>query len=193
MCFSGGGYRAATFDLGVMSYLYSVKLDKDTTLLDCVVALSSVSGGTIPSMKYMLAKAQGHSVDGMIKDLFRVLCEEDLVDKALKRLKEEKANPNISSIKIMAEIYDSYLFDNKDSTLDLGVIMDNFYRIHVKDYTALATDFQSSLPFRFRLTEGARTRTNKETHPYFGNNDHRINLEDACYITPGEAMFPQWL
>ena len=65
MCFSGGGYRAATFDLGVMSYLYSVKLDKDTTLLDCVVALSSVSGGTIPSMKYMLAKAQGHSVDGL--------------------------------------------------------------------------------------------------------------------------------
>ncbi len=188
MCFSGGGYRAATFDLGVMSYLYSVQLEDGITLLDCVVALSSVSGGTIPSMKYMLAKAQGHSVDGMIKDLLRVLCEEDLVDKALKRLKEEKANPNISSIKIMAEIYDSYLFDNKDSTLDLGVIMDNFYRIHVKDYTALATDFQSSLPFRFRLTEGARTRTNKETHPYFGNNDHRINLEDARYITPGEAM-----
>ena len=188
MCFSGGGYRAATFDLGVMSYLYSVQLDEDTTLLDCVVALSSVSGGTIPSMKYMLAKAQGHSVDVMIKDLFRVLCEEDLVDKALKRMKDEKANPNISSIKIMAEIYDSYLFDNKDSNLDLGVIIDNFYRIHVKDYTALATDFQSSLPFRFRLTEGARTKTNKETHPYFGNNDHRINLEDARYITPGEAM-----
>lgn len=188
MCFSGGGYRAATFDLGVLSYLNSVKLEDGTPLLDCVVALSSVSGGTIPSMKYMLARAQGHSVDVMIKDLFRVLCEEDLVDKALNRLKEEKANPNISSIKIMAEIYDSYLFDNKDSTLDLGVIMDNFYRIHVKDYTALATDFQSSLPFRFRLTEGARTRTNHETHPYFGNNDHRINLEDARYITPGEAM-----
>ena len=188
MCFSGGGYRAATFDLGVLSFLNSVQLEDDTPLLDCVVALSSVSGGTIPAMKYMLARAQKLSVDGMIKELFRVLCEEDLVDKALKRLKEEKANPNISSIKIMAEIYDSYLFDNKDRTLDLGVIIDNFTHIPVKDYTALATDFQSSLPFRFRLTEGALTRTNRETHPYFGNNDHRISLEDARYITPGEAM-----
>lgn len=188
LSFSGGGYRAAAFDLGVLSFLNSVKLDDGTPLLDCVVALSSVSGGTIPAMKYMLARAQGQPVDDMVKELFRVLCEEDLVDKALKRLKEEKANPNVSSIKIMAEIYDSYLFDNKDSTLDLGVIMDNFSRIPVKDYTALATDFQSSLPFRFRLTEGALTRTNRETHPYFGNNDHRISLEEARYITPGEAM-----
>ena len=188
MCFSGGGYRAATFDLGVLSFLNEVQLDDGTPLLDCVVALSSVSGGTIPAMKYMLARAQGQPVNEMVEELFHALCEEDLVDRALKRLREERANPNVSFIKIMAEIYDSCFFDNKDSTLDLGVVMDNFYRIPVKDYTALATDFQSSLPFRFRLTEGAKTRTNRMSHPMFGNNDHRISLDDARYITPGEAM-----
>ena len=189
MSFSGGGYRAATFDLGVLSFLNDVKLEDGTTpLLDCVVALSSVSGGTIPAMKYMLARAQGQPVNEMVTELFHALCEKDLMDGALKRLKEERANPNVSCIRIMAEIYDSCLFDNEDSTLDLGVIMDNFYRIPVKDYTALATDFESSLPFRFRLTEGVRTRNNRPSHPIFGNNDHRISLDDARYITPGEAM-----
>ena len=73
MCFSGGGYRAATFDLGVLSFLNEVQLDDGTPLLDCVVALSSVSGGTIPAMKYMLARAQGQPVNEMVEELFQAL------------------------------------------------------------------------------------------------------------------------
>ena len=53
LAFSGGGYRAATFDLGTLSFLNSVRLDDGHTLLDRVTALSSVSGGTIPAMKLL--------------------------------------------------------------------------------------------------------------------------------------------
>ena len=179
MTFSGGGYRAATFDLGTLSFLNSVKLKDGGTLLDCVVALSSVSGGTIPAMKYMLAKARGQDVDKMVEELFKFLCEVDLVDHALNGLSKEKTNPELSSIKIMADIYDKHLFGETT----LGEIFDNFDKIPVKDYTALATDFDSSLPFRFRVFDKTI-----DSSCVFGNFDHRITLEDARKITPGEAM-----
>ena len=102
MAFSGGGYRAATFNLGTLSFLNSVKLDDGKTLLDCVVALSSVSGGTIPAMKYMLTRARDESVDKMVEDLFNFLRDEDLVTHALNGLSQEKTNPEVSGIKIMA-------------------------------------------------------------------------------------------
>lgn len=185
LTFSGGGYRAATFDLGVLSFLNSVTLDDGGTLLDCVVAMSSVSGGTIPAMKYMLAQAQKQPVDEMIIEVFDFLCENDLVSLALGRMSEEKANPKVSLIRIMADIYDEHLFGHKN----LGEIMDNFTRIHVKDYTALATDFSNALPFRFRVAEYLKSKDGKDKPFYvFGNNEHRINLEDARWITMGEAM-----
>ena len=68
--------------------------------------MSSVSGGTIPAMKYMLAQAQKQPVDEMIIEVFDFLCENDLVSLALGRMSEEKANPKVSLIRIMADIYD---------------------------------------------------------------------------------------
>lgn len=187
LSFSGGGYRAATFDLGVLSFLNAVRLEDGSTLLDCVHALSSVSGGTIPAMKYMLARAEGKPVDGMIKEVFDFLCNENLVDLALKRVREGKSDPETSLIRIMAGIYDEKLFGHKD----LGVIKDNLGNIPVKDYTALATDFKSSLPFRFRLCAGTLSNVSgkaRVSYGIFGNNEHRISRDDVHLITPGEAL-----
>ena len=184
MTFSGGGYRAATFDLGTLSFLNSVRLDDGRTLLDCVSALTSVSGGTIPAMKYMLARARGQAVDDMVDELFDFLCNEDLMAHALQGLSAEKANRDASSIRIMARIYDSRLFGNAV----MGDIIDNFNRIPVKDYTALATDFDNSLPFRFRLTEGRLTDGQTVTYGAFGNQKHSIARSLVRHITPGEAM-----
>ena len=184
LTFSGGGYRAATFDLGALSMLNSVRLDDGRTLLDCVTALTSVSGGTIPALKYMLTMARGEKVEDMVNELFAFLCNEDLVEHALSRLSEEKANPDASSIKIMAEIYDKYLFGGAA----MGEIIDNFGRIPVKDYTALATDFDNSLPFRFRLTEGRMTDNSRISYGVFGNQRHSIGRSVVRYITLGETL-----
>lgn len=184
LAFSGGGYRAATFDLGTLSFLNTVRLADGRTLLDCVSALTSVSGGTIPALKYMLARAQGKAVDEMVDELFDFLCNEDLVAQALQGLSAEKANRNASSIKIMAGIYDRCLFGGAV----MGDIIDNFDRIPVKDYTALATDFDNSLPFRFRLSAGHMTDGQRVRYGVFGNNKHRIGRSVARHITPGEAL-----
>ena len=184
MAFSGGGYRAATFDLGTLSFLNSIRLNDGHTLLSCVTALTSVSGGTIPAMKYMLALAKGQPIDEMVRELFEFLCNEDLVTHALNGIGAEKANRDASSIKIMAGIYDKYLF--KGATM--GDIIDNIDKIPVRDYTALATDFDNSLPFRFRVTYGYTTSGERISYGAFGNGEHSIGRNVARHITSGEAL-----
>lgn len=184
LTFSGGGYRAATFDLGTLSFLNSIRLDDGRTLLDCVTALTSVSGGTITAMKYMLSRARGQQVDDMVNELFGFLCHEDLMTHALQQLGDERANREVSSIKIMAGIYDNLLFGNAT----MADIINHFDRIPVKDYTALATDFDNSLPFRFRLTEGRMTDGARMTYGVFGNQKHSIGRSVVEHITPGEAL-----
>jgi hypothetical protein len=184
LSFSGGGYRAATFDLGGLSLLNAIKIDGQKTLLDCVTALTSVSGGTITALKYMLARAKGQDVGKMVEELFDFLCNEDLVVRELKGLSDEKANRDASSIKIMAGIYDDVLF--KGAVMQ--DIIDNLDQIPVKDYTALATDFDNSLPFRFRLTEGRMTDGESMSYGVFGNQKHRIGRSIVGHITLGEAL-----
>ena len=175
LSFSGGGYRAATFDLGALSFLNSIKLEDGRTLLECVTVLASVSGGTIPAMKYMLAQAHGQPVDEMVKEVFNFLCNEDLVDRAMSEMSAQKANPDASLIKIMAGIYDDCLF----SHAKIGDIIEKIDDLNVKDYTALATDFDNSLPFRFRISNRKGV---------FGNNKHSIGKDVVQHITPGEAL-----
>jgi len=184
MTFSGGGYRAATFDLGGLSLLNALKIDDNKTLLDCVTALTSVSGGTITALKYMLARANGQDVNVMVAELFSFLCDEDLVVRAMKGLSQERANRNASAIKIMAGIYDEVLY--KGAVMQ--DIIDNIDRIPVKDFTALATDFDNSLPFRFRITEGRMTTGERLTYGVFGNQKHRIGRSIAGRIRLGEAL-----
>ena len=50
LSFSGGGYRAAAFSLGVLALL------KDLELLERVTVLSGVSGGSIALGAYLCAK-----------------------------------------------------------------------------------------------------------------------------------------
>ena len=184
LSFSGGGYRAATFDLGTLSFLNWVRLEDGRTLLECVSALSSVSGGTIPAMKYMLALAHGQPVDEMVNELFDFLCNEDLVMKALQGMSSEKTNRKASLIKIMAGVYDEVLFNHAT----MGDIIDNINHIPVKDYSALATDFDYALPFRFRVTQGLTTTGERLYYGVFGNAKNSIGLKVARHITVGEAL-----
>ena len=184
MAFSGGGYRAATFDLGALSFLHSVKMTDGGSLLDHVKALTSVSGGSIPALRYMLACARGEDIGVMVEQLFDFLCNEDLVARELQGLSAEKANREASSIKIMADIYDQRLFNGAT----MGDLIKNFGKIPVKDYTALATDFDNSLPFRFRVTEGLMTTGQRMSYGVFGNQKHSIGRSVVSHITLGEAL-----
>jgi NTE family protein len=69
ICLSGGGFRAAFYALGVLRYL------AEAELLESVVAISAVSGGSIAAAALAdradLLAAQGWTVDAFLADIDR--------------------------------------------------------------------------------------------------------------------------
>ena len=184
MSFSGGGYRAATFHLGTLSFLDYVQVSEGKTLLDCVSVMSTVSGGTITGLKYMLALAQKQAINVMVRELFDFLYNEDLVEDAFTNIEKGRTDYGVSLIKIMASIYDAKLF----SQSVMGNLMDCVNDIPIKHFSANATDFDNGLPFRFQVTEGRIIDDKKSTYGVFGNSNHRLNRDIAQHITLGEAL-----
>ena len=66
---SGGGYRASIFHIGVLSYLYHLGLDDGSRLLDHITVMSTVSGGTITGMLYLLSLAADDNVPKHLADV----------------------------------------------------------------------------------------------------------------------------
>ncbi|MDR0803068.1 patatin-like phospholipase family protein [Fluviicola sp.] len=117
LAFSGGGFRAGTFALGVLSYLNHASLDEDgsETLLSHVTYLSSASGGTIATAMYALYSAQGKSFDDFYKALFEQTDGTGLVSEALRILNDreewkERPNKRRNLINSFALAYDKLLF-----------------------------------------------------------------------------------
>ena len=111
---SGGGYRAAAFHLGAMSYLNQCQWQgkNDTVpsnLLDHIKMISTVSGGTITGVVYAITKAEDEPFGDFEKRLTDTLAKVDLEKESLEKLKigadwgESKRKKNL--INAFAEIY----------------------------------------------------------------------------------------
>ncbi len=173
LTFSGGGYRAATFHLGVLSYLHTVKVCDDSSLLRHVVALSTISGGTITGLRYMLAQSHGESVEEVFKDLYSFFIDVDLATLAMDNLSSYKEGMPASLIRTMSGIYNDKLFKGAR----FGKLMDDAKKNHITQFSANATDFTNGLPFRFQATTGKQDKDSG--YGVIGNNkirDHPENL-----------------
>ena len=89
LCFSGGGYRATSFSLGVLDYLNHIQFE-DKPLLENVIALSSVSGGTITAASFAASNGMGESFDAFYQKLYQFLQEDQLLDVAFEKFMDEK-------------------------------------------------------------------------------------------------------
>ncbi|MNU56842.1 Patatin-like phospholipase [compost metagenome] len=117
LAFSGGGFRAGTFALGVLSYLEqtTLKENESRTLLDNVNYLSSTSGGTITTAMYSLYSAEGKSFAAFYKALFEHTDGTSLVSEALRILNDrnewvDRPNKRRNLINSFALAYDKLLF-----------------------------------------------------------------------------------
>ncbi len=90
LAFSGGGFRAASFSLGVMSYFNHISFNGDT-LLKKVKYISSASGGTYTAALYALYNSRGEDFDKMYRKLCSAMNNQELLEKALSILNDEKA------------------------------------------------------------------------------------------------------
>ena len=184
LTFSGGGYRAATFHLGTLSYLHTVKT-YDSNLLQHVVALSTISGGTLTGLRYMLALSRGESIEQVFEDLYRFFTEVDLATIAMNNLSTYGKDQSASLIRTMAEIYNEKLFDGAR----LGTLIDKLNKIHIEHFSANATDFIHGLPFRFQITKSTSVKQELDTgYGLIGNNKTRIPRKVARHIRLSEVL-----
>ncbi|WP_455672250.1 patatin-like phospholipase family protein [Phocaeicola sp.] len=184
LTFSGGGYRAATFHLGVLTYLDSIKIG-NSTLVNHVVALSTVSGGTITGLRYMLGLSRGESVQNVFKELYEFLLNTDLVTSALNNLANYKEGQSASLIRTMADIYNNELFEGAV----LGDLMDKLEESHLSRFSANATDFTQGLPFRFQITEEIKSASETAfEYGFIGNEMNQLPRDVARHIRLSEIL-----
>jgi predicted acylesterase/phospholipase RssA len=146
--FSGGGYRASSFGLGVLSYLKQVKF-KGNTLLEHVKGLSTVSGGTLMGATYAYYAAKQSRFESFYKDFYKVLDEDKLLGIALEKLDSDElwktSHKRRSLINAFALAYNELLTDENFHYLKQ-------HKSHLEDICFNATDFSFGLAFRFQTT-----------------------------------------
>jgi predicted acylesterase/phospholipase RssA len=178
---SGGGFRASSFSLGVLTYLAEVKLEEGTTLLDNVVVLSTVSGGTICGASYAIGLKQGKSLVEIYKVVYNFMIKKDLVALSLDRLifhnlwKGERVKGLITAF---ADNYDQHLFNKAK----FGLLMKGENPIHLKNVIFNATEFDNANQFRFQWTES------KNEQGIIGNYFRQIPAEIAEQIRMADIL-----
>lgn len=147
LSFSGGGYRAASFHLGTMSYLNRLTWG-GTPLLNQVKMISTVSGGTIPGVIYALQKQEDKSFEEIYHFLLDNLEKVDLLKESFIKLSAKGVWNNKTKrrniINAFAEIYDEHYTFGK--TLEEFRHLDS----HLEAVVYNSTEFNNGLNFRFR-------------------------------------------
>ena len=72
---SGGGYRAAVYHLGVLSYLSQLRFPHDGVFLDRVNTISGISGGALVALYFSRAELCNEDRKTTIKELFQLIKE----------------------------------------------------------------------------------------------------------------------
>ncbi|HVW61571.1 MAG TPA: patatin-like phospholipase family protein [Puia sp.] len=114
MALSGGGFRAASFSIGAMSYLRRVQYGEGRSLLDNVEFISSASGGTFPGILYSAYAKKGIPFEKVYQDMLSFMEGETLLEDVLRLLNDDKSwegeEKNRNLINAFAKIYDAKLF-----------------------------------------------------------------------------------
>ena len=200
LALSGGGFRAASFSLGTLSYLQHLKLETDEvgnscsdSLLDQVSFISSASGGTITAAFYSMWRNKGESFGSIYKKLLASLNGEKLLQKAMGKLNDEKEWSRPDNLKkrnfinAFAKAYDEDLFSGEK----FGIFADGKSE---KDFEVCfnATEFQRGLSFRFQ-TDHLSSTTEKTGNRfiYFNTRDSDIYKDiKIADILAASSCFP---
>jgi predicted acylesterase/phospholipase RssA len=187
LTFSGGGYRAAAYSLGVLSYLDRIKMG-NKSLLEHVTVLSTVSGGTITGLRYALGIRNDESFDSIYNELYVFLVGTDLISKSLERLTEKDGwdSRRVKSlINAFADVYDKELFGGKK----FGHLMKDLPTEHLRHLSFNATEFDNALQFRFQWSEKVTTANPGDpVRGLIGNHTIRIPEDIAREIRLGDIL-----
>jgi predicted acylesterase/phospholipase RssA len=185
LTFSGGGYRASAFSLGVLSYLDRLKID-ERSLLEQSVILSTVSGGTIAGMRYTLGVARGEKFESIYQSLYSFMNDTDVIALALSKLCDNSkwTGRTRSLINSFADVYSEKLF----SDARFEILMDNV-NVHFKHFSFNATEFGTGTQFRFQWSERIlNPKPGAPVRGLIGNNNFPIPEAAAAESRLGDIL-----
>lgn len=162
LALSGGGYRAALYHLGALSYLSQLNHDDLGCLLDYVHTISGVSGGAITAIYFARAEARKEPRSQTIKELYQKIVDNNLAKLTFQKI-EKNVDGHKSIIQCLSDVYGDIFFG--DDTF--GELMDFAESGNLHHIFADATDFENGLPFRFQASK-------KIQNPSFELNDHGL-------------------
>ncbi|GAB5399558.1 MAG: hypothetical protein Aureis2KO_11430 [Aureisphaera sp.] len=152
LCFSGGGYRATFFSLGVVSYLERIQF-KGSSLLDRTLAVSSVSGGTLLAVAYSRAVC---SPEYDFKTFYREFYNQfkpdtdTLLSDAMKKLEDQSTWVKFAYKK--QSIINAFALTYAEMDIFKGGfdVYKNTNNTQLKEVCFNSTEFSFGLPFRFQ-------------------------------------------
>ncbi|HXX62796.1 MAG TPA: patatin-like phospholipase family protein [Bacteroidota bacterium] len=147
---SGGGYRAAAFHLGTLSYL------RKAGLLEKVRVLSTVSGGTITGAKFAVSAKRGIPFEEFFRAMYSFLRDVDLVQLSLERIGDKRRGSALGFedfITAFADLYDERLVPETR----FGLFWEG-RPCHLEEIIFNATEFKTGLPFRFQRSENGQPK-----------------------------------
>ncbi len=121
LAFSGGGFRASSYALGLLAYFNEVIDSADDStkrLLHQIVYISSTSGGTITNAAFTLAVAKGESFDQFYCRIYQQTGGVQLVNRVFELLNtqapwEARKDKRRNLINAFALCYDELLFNGQ--------------------------------------------------------------------------------
>ena len=180
---SGGGYRAASYHLGTLSYLNHLHLHDGSPLLDHISAVSTISGGTLTGLWLILGKSRGWTNTETLKRLYHILLDKDIIGHAAESFFDSN-NKNDSLIREMVRIYNEDIFDGAT----LGDLMDQIDKISIDDFSANATEFTRAIQFRFQIGKRVKTDKNGISRGTIGNSKYSLSDHIARQVFLAEVF-----
>jgi len=190
LALSGGGYRAAAFHLGSMSYLNHAQW-KGAPLLRRLAMLSTISGGTITGVKFALCLAEEKPFDVCFRELYEYLRADQLLSRALEVLNDpaawDRSLKQRNLINAFALVYHKDLLHEKTfgDLLDAGG--DGYPEVAFN-----STDIENQQPFRFQKSETGKIGHGKaEILPEAAREVRLADIVAASSCFPGgfEPLF----
>jgi predicted acylesterase/phospholipase RssA len=173
---SGGGYRAASYSLGVMSYLHRIKYKDGKSLMDNVEFISSASGGSFPAMLFAAYTKQGRPFEDVYNKLIHFMDGQTLLENVAKELNNdsnwEEGGKSRNLINAFARIYDRDLFEEET----FGVFWEEKAGRPL-EICVNATEFYRGLSFRWQ-TKGIKDMGYGSGEGWTGNNYIFFDKED---------------
>jgi len=183
LCLSGGGYRAALYHLGVLSFLNELNLTDGTVMLDHIRTITSISGGALTGMRYVISEADNLDRVQTFKSLYHEIVNTNIGGRLIERF-DRDSRQNKGAIQTLAGIYNDYFFHDEN----FGKILNSMSWDGIHHFYADATDFELGIPFRFQATAKLQADGRTEEYGMIGNWQHRLDRDVAMNIRLADIM-----